>query len=114
MANARRPDPFGTALLIRDNPLFDHLWKGDIRAAAVAPTGEAIGVGARRIELLLDLVVAESEGALSHFMDPAFAHLLDPSERRLRLALQRLWRSRDGDGPAWEAVRELMERVGGP
>jgi SIR2-like domain len=107
-------DPFGTALLVHESPLFGHLWKGDIRPAAVAPPRAEIGVGARRIELLLDLVVAESEGALSHFMDPAFAHLLDPSERRLRLALQRLWRARDGDGPAWDAVGELMERLGGP
>jgi hypothetical protein len=111
----RRHHPIrvGTALLVHDNALFDHLWKGDIRPAAVSPSGADVGIGARRIELLLDLVVAESEGALTHFMDPSFDRLLDPSERRLRRELESLWESR-GEGPAWGALGDLMQRLGGP
>jgi hypothetical protein len=108
------PQPFGTALLVRDNPLFDDLWRGDITRAALAPEDADIGVGARRVELMLDLVLAESEAGLSHFMDPAFDDLLDGGERDLRDALKRLWTDHPGDGPAWEAVGELMKRLGGP
>jgi hypothetical protein len=107
----KRP-PFGTAVLVKERPLFTELWKGDIDPAALAPAGAPIGVGARRAELLLDLVLAESEGALSHFMDPAFEHLLSPSEQRLRSDLAELWRAHDPESPAWDALGELLARLG--
>ena len=104
--------PFGTALLVREQPLFAELWKGDIEPAPLAAAGAPIGVGARRAELLLDLVLAESEGALSHFMDPAFKHLLSLSEQRLRTELETLWQGHDPQSPAWDALGELMARLG--
>lgn len=110
----RKGAGFGTALLVRDNPLFDELWHGDIEPAALGAERAKIGVGARRVELLLDLVLAESHGGLSHFMDPTFNDLLDESERDLRDGLQALSRSPHPETPAWQALAELMKRLGGP
>ncbi len=106
--------PFGTALLVHEQPLFDQLWKGDIGPAPLASAEAPVGVGARRVEVMLDLVLAESTGALAHFMDPAFRDLLTPEEQELQDDLQRLAAKRKTGSPAWDAVSELLEQLGLP
>lgn len=104
--------PFGTALLVQDRPLFKQLWRDDIEAGVLGGADEPIGVGARRLEVLLDRVLSESTGALSHFMDPAFEALLDPADQRLREALAEASRTSSTDTPAGRAFAEFLEQLG--
>lgn len=107
-------DPFGTALLVRERALFDKLWKGDIAALALAPEASDVGVGARRVDLLLDFVLAEAESALTYFMDPAFTDLLSLEERGLRSALADLGQLPDDTSPVWLALSDFLKRLGRP
>jgi hypothetical protein len=107
-------EPFATALLVRDRPLFDRLWGGDIQGVALGEaSADAVAAGARRVEVLLDLVAAESTTATAHLMDPAYSALLSPDERQLRDALKSLWKGRpEGPSPAWERVEHLLREFG--
>lgn len=107
-------DPFGTALLVRERTLFDKLWKNDIAALALAPEASDMGVGARRVDLLLDFVLAEAESALTYFMDPTFTDLLSPEERGLRSALLELGQLPHDTSPVWLALTDFLNRLGRP
>ena len=57
-------------------------------------------------------MLAESAGALAHFMDETFTRLLSESELRLRDALQKLAADPDEDSPVWAAFTDFLRRLG--
>jgi len=105
---------FATALLVRERTLFDKVWKGDIQALALAPEASDVGVGARRVDLLLDFVLAEADSALTYFMDPTFTDLLSAREQELRSALLKLRDLPRDDSPVWPALVDFLNRLGRP
>jgi hypothetical protein len=107
-------DPFGTALLVRERALFDKVWHGDIAALAMGLEASDVGVGARRVDLLLDFILAEAESALTYFMDPSFTALLSPEERRLQEALTTIRDLPKDESPVWEALSVFLNRLGRP
>lgn len=105
-------EPFGTALLLESTILAD-LWTGDLQIHAMDTGSPA--ESARRLEILLDLVVAESNPTSRHLLDPAYAGLLSVDEVALRDALGALsvaGTGAAGRAPAWAAVARLLDEMG--
>lgn len=77
----------GTALVLFDDPLLAELWDDDLRIIAVsdAPGTEPEDrqVAARRLDLFLDLVTLDAAGVSAFLLDPAYASMLDSTEREL-------------------------------
>ncbi len=106
---------FGTGLTLTRSPLFESLWSGEmeIRPMLGDDEPEDMARGARRVELLLDVVARRTAGT-EHLMDGRYAPLLSKHERRLRDALQQLAEARSAAGPApgWERVDRLLRAHG--
>jgi hypothetical protein len=117
---ARRPDgadlpePFGTALLLGEEPILAELWAGEVTFVAAGTATGPRAEGARRLEILLDELVRASGEPSTHLLDRRFDPLLSDDERRLRDALADLAARADefDDAPAWAPVAELLGRLG--
>jgi len=99
--------PFGTALLIDEDVLMKELWEGDV---GCVPVGSP-----RRLEILLDFLLARSSTGASYVLDPDFDAVLTPAEAALRYALLQL-KGAVGDqvrsDPVWQPVAALLRSLG--
>jgi len=115
-------DRFGTVLTLFDDPMFAELWP-DLEVVAVAdelvgePTSSEKAEAARRMQILLDLVAFEAADLDAFLLDPTYADLLSPAERRLADRLRPLATDPDiasagDDLPAGARVRQLLTELG--
>jgi len=97
----------GSALLLEMRQPLRELWQDELDLIALATP--------RRLELFLDLVLAEATNNAQHLLDPTYAKLLSPEEIWLKDQLIEL-RSRAPAEvkalPAWKTVQALMDRLG--
>ncbi len=113
----RKPQAFGTVLVLARNPLMEELWQGDLRWVGMAEPGEASAdaAAARRLEIFLDhLAALTREG--TYLLDERFETLLTPDELQLREALcavAHLARSGCCQDSLCEPVRQLLAALGG-
>lgn len=115
--SGEKDTPFGTALLLRGDPLLAELWRDDLDIVAAGESGSDDPlVNARRLEILLDLVLAEATRGVSPLLDPAYAGLLSEPERAIRDALLVLEQSVSPEvkqSAEWEPVAQLLRKLGG-
>lgn len=106
-------EPFGTAVLLADQPLLEELWEGEVCFVPAGDPGDD-RQAARHLEILLDRLVLESSDLSAHLLDDRFTSLLSEPEHRLRLALTELGDRRGEleDAPAWALVADLLRRLG--
>ncbi len=108
---------FGTAIVLRDEPLMNELWRGDINFVPVGAATGNPGEASRKVELLLDRLAFVATDDTAHLMDPAYDGILDPHERWLRDNLRDL-RDRKPHGvettKAWRIVEQLLRDFGDP
>jgi hypothetical protein len=79
-------DPFGTALVLEDEPLMRELWANDVTCLAVGDAASPIG--GQQLDLFLDATVSAASTGARHLLDPEFEGALDEGERTLSTALQ--------------------------
>lgn len=105
---------FGTAMLVRDVPAFDRLWQDDIRGLRLEAPGQgSSAAGGRRLEVFLDLLLAEAARPTVHLMDDDFDDLLGEDERALRDGLRQLAeKAPDAPSPAWEVFYDTLASLG--
>jgi hypothetical protein len=106
--------PFGTALALAPDEMLEELWQGDLTLVAMGEQ-ETTPDLARRLEILLDLILANATSVSSHLLDETYAGLLDEPERELREALVRLQgigAGAAGRTQAWESVDRLLRELG--
>lgn len=115
--------PFGTALFLARDPLTEELWAGDLDCLNMldldgrdASRDERLQ-GARRLEIFLDLLLAEATTNVSHMLDPDYADILTGDEEALASILTAF----EADvpaaarrGPAWAAIEALLHQLGLP
>ena len=91
------------------------LWEGDIDILDMS-RGMGLAVGARRIEIFLDYVLAQNDDPAAYLTSPAFRALWSPKEHLLAKTLEEAFAllSSAGAGPAASSVASQLERfVGG-
>ena len=109
--------PFGTAVVLRDEPLLDELWRGDIEFVAMGGGAGDPAPAARAVELLLDRMAFTATDDTAHLLDPAYDAILTDPERWLRDRLQELLDERPAgvdDTKAWRIVAQVLHRFGAP
>jgi hypothetical protein len=108
-------EPFGTAVVLRDEPLMDELWRGDIDFLSMVDRSLTPAEAARRVELLLDRIAFIATDDTAHLLDPAYDGILTEQERWLRDSLHAL-RYQQPVGvettKAWNVVEQLLRRFG--
>lgn len=109
-------EPFGTALLLRRDPLLEELWEDSVRLAGVADAG--IGTDAdvaRRLDIFLDLLLAEASRGSVPLLNATYDGILTAGERELRALLQTLEAHASKAvkaAPEWQPVRRLLQELG--
>jgi len=118
---AGAPQPFGTALLLRQDALLAELWRHDLTLVTMsgetAPANDNIPDAARRLEIFLDTLLTETTRDASPLLDDAYAAILTEHERALGTLLRELQAGATEDlrrSPAWRPVADLLARLGGP
>lgn len=104
----------GTAIMLSDNPLLAHLWRGEIDWVCLSDEPLDNAEAGRRFEIFLDCLSqhATSQG---HLLDPRFEGVLSEDDVALKNMLSPLLRpdAAARRSPAWPAVRDLVVRLGG-
>ncbi len=92
------------------------LWQGDLQCVPVQGGGEAsLPDAARRLEIFLDLLLAEATQNTAHLLDDDFSAVLTEEERLLRDALRRFQEEVPESvrrSPAWHPIAHILERFG--
>ncbi|WP_217922220.1 SIR2 family NAD-dependent protein deacylase [Miltoncostaea oceani] len=105
---------FATTLLLKDEPLLEELWRGDVNCIAVTPDGSDSDP-ARELEIFLDYLLFCSSSNSGHLLDPSFEGVLTPAERALRHLLTEMYRTAPDhakDAAAWTEVTRLLRHLG--
>jgi len=111
--------PFGTTLMLARNRLLEELWSDDLGWVAMSEPVDPWAFDpatARRLEIFLDRLLAETDTRSAHILDRRYAAVLGESDEALRDALVQF---RAGVPPlarrsaAWSQVEALFERLGG-
>jgi hypothetical protein len=111
------PEPFATALTLERATLAEELWQGDLRVISLAGQQPApLPEAARRLEVLLDLVLALATESEAHLLDASFDGVLGEAERELGRVLRELEGALEAaalgpEGPA-RPVHALLRRLG--
>lgn len=111
---ASRPGPFGSALLLRRDPLLEELWRDDLRLVGVGEGG-GIEAASRTLEVFLDRLLADATRGTSPLLDDAYDAVLTREEREIRTLLRKLDASVSDaarESSAWRPIAALMERLG--
>ncbi len=88
--NPAPQDPFGSALLLEQNPLLEDIWSRDLHLIAMSPAGldgQGFLNAARLLDIFLDYVCFQASDNISYLLDRTYAGLLTVQEERLRQAL---------------------------
>jgi len=121
MISESRREPFGTALVLDRNPLQRELWQGDLIWAPLAmphsitPDVDTTAEAARRLDIFLDCVPAETRST-AYLLNPNCDALLSDAEKALANSLRRLRSSLPAqaiESPAWARVSALLRSLGG-
>lgn len=110
------PTGFGTALILRPEPFLRELWAPDLEVLALArDDDEHPREAARRLEIVLDLMLLAATSSAEHLLDAAFEGVLTPAERQLRDALRAMKQQVPPEartGVAWERVARFLRELG--
>lgn len=111
----RRPEPFGTALLLFEDRLMEELWRGDLHCVSMTRRPSSVGEAARQLEVFLDILLSETASNAAHLLDEDYLAVLTGEERILRDRLRRFETSVPESvrrSLAWQPIGELLERLG--
>ena len=114
-AVATKLEPFGTALFLERDGLVEELWKGDLNCVSLSSGTRNTDDAARRLEVFLDLLLAESTSNTAHLLDDSYVTILTESEREIRDALRTLMASVSAPAQtsaAWQPVAALLGTLG--
>ncbi|GAA1276041.1 hypothetical protein GCM10009609_43790 [Pseudonocardia aurantiaca] len=109
----RRGNTLGTAVMLSSSALQKRMWGRDLKLVAVG--GEDVSHQARRLEIVLDCLLAYADQGLSFFLDGRYRHRLTAPEQRLRERLLDLAAEAgadERDTPAWTEVEALLRSLG--
>jgi hypothetical protein len=119
-----RADPdhaprIGTAPTFRPKPLVAELLQPDIRCIAIGPEPTTSPQEtARRLEVILDLLLAEAMTTTGYLLDAEFAGTLAPDEAALAQRLRAWVADVPPDElkclPAWSVVEGALQQLGIP
>lgn len=111
----RRGGTFGTALLLRCDPILRELWEGELELASLGEPDEDSLEVARRLEIFLDYLLSEATSHTSYLLRPNFEGALSKSEQALRESLLE-WLERLPDtarqAPAFSQLEKALEQLG--
>lgn len=112
---------FGVALPLSRNPLLEELWRHDLEWMPMDSGDEPGGAmstpeAARRLDIFLDYLVAQSSSASAYLLDPRYDGVLSDDDRVLRNALETFLSEMPKEAQrasAWPQIEQLMLRLGG-
>ena len=114
--DADEAKPFGTAVVLRREPLIEELWGHDLEW--VGMNGRAANrdeaAAARRLEIFLDYLLAQVRDE-AHLLDPRYPAVLTAADRALRDSLLEFLERLPAaarDAPAWPQVERLLRTLG--
>ncbi len=108
-------ESFGTALLLRCDPILRELWEGELELASLGELDEEHGLVARRLEIFLDFLLSQATSHTAYLLRPNFEGALTPSEQALRKALLEWLEElpeKAREAPAFEQLERALERLG--
>jgi hypothetical protein len=114
------PEPFGTALALKSDPLTAALWKRDLHVLALSDDDDddpKLRRAAWRLDVFLDYMLAEATTVSRYLLDDRYAEILTSEEERLRDAVRTFVRQLADarvDLRRWPTVREMLQSVGEP
>lgn len=112
----QRTSTLGTALLLEATNDEQAVWANEIELVQLGGKDVEVSVAARKLEILLDRVLALSDSTAAHFLDASYAAALGPDEQELAEALrglkQRFGKVLPGSA-AWDEVERMLRRLGG-
>ena len=107
---------FGSVLKLDKDDLWNELWRNDLDIISLRePDDRDRDAAARRLDIFLDLVLAEASHESSPLLDPAFEGVLTEDEREIATLLNQLTASasdRVRESPAWVPVAQLLHSLG--
>lgn len=110
-----QPAPFGTTVVLHRDRLVEELWRGDVQWVPTGDDDLPQAQAARRLDVLLDYVVAQADVATAHLLDDRYEGALSAEDEALRDLLQRVEREA-GDAakraPGWARVEAMLEAFG--
>jgi hypothetical protein len=109
-----RAERFGTSLVLLDDRLQRELWEDDLHWTAMAASHDDETHAARRLEIFLDCVLAQTSSS-SYLLHPAYATVLSDAERALAQSLARFAQDVPADARrahAWTRVARLLGSLG--
>jgi hypothetical protein len=108
--------PFGTALLLREDSLMEELWKDDLQCVNMGKAQEIdVATAARRLEVFLDLLLAEATQPTAHILDRTYADALSGEETALRDRLDSFLRTIPPavrHSAAWHPIERALKLLG--
>jgi hypothetical protein len=111
------PAVFGTRVVLRASELHSELWRRDLDTVCMAGACEGASTPecARRLEVLMDWVVAKSRPLTSYLLAPECEHLLSGAERRACGAVREFVNKAPAqlfDMPVYHDVLSTLEALG--
>lgn len=106
---------FATALTMRQDPLDETLWNGQLNLVPMGPPEGDIPEAGRVLEIFLDALLAYSADSHSYLLHEDFASSLQEEESELRqkvLDFRSTIRSQDRALPAWGVIQRMLEDLG--
>jgi hypothetical protein len=106
----------GTAIMVAADGLHAKAWEGRLAMVRMTPDPVAkadFGVGARRLEIFLDAMMAHTTQEHTYLLAEKYGDSLASQDRELREDLLTLVAKHGGsDSPAWAVVRTALEGLG--
>lgn len=114
MGSAAEKSSFATALLLRDEPLLQELWRGDVDCISLTRAASDAEAG-RQLEVFLDYMLFCASSNSAHLLDPAYRGVLTAAEDVLRREIDDFVSrvpAEAKDASAWTVVLDALSRLG--
>lgn len=115
LGSAAEKSAFATTLLLKDEPLLEELWRGDVNCVAVTADGSD-AEAARQLEIFLDYLLFCASSNSGHLMDPAYRGVLTPAEELLRQQITTFLAQLPTEATtasAWSVLHDAVQKLGG-
>lgn len=111
---------FGTALLLREEPLQERIWRGKVEVLSMEEgraEDRADGDEARTLEIFLDCLLAHAVNSQTFLLAQGYADVLSPAEGQLRERLLHLTANvsaEERDTSSWAVIATALRDLGLP
>jgi len=111
------PRSFGTALRLQHDPLFEELWRGDLKWVWFDDdNSRGWAEAARRQEIFLDYLASLASDTSPYLLNDRYKYLLSEEQQDLRKKLRSFAKEIDSkrfqELQAWQEIQDMLKRFG--